>query len=357
MGFGDKLKVLRDKGTITPRDPKLLEAEAGPSRHTFQLNSSYESEEQLKVAEVLVAISRPRPWKLQRMWRLLENSAEWDAEEEERGQERMENHKMEVSWNLQDVPYIEMKDGTMIQMLAERDHPLSEVDDKDARSWNNDPTNKTRAPQGEELGLIKPLSDSSFSCSDTSQIESLPDSSFAHQDEDDMTSQKCPYDRFVSLMSTTGFRIQAKEIKLLKANITKLKKQAKPVIKHHKEYLKSVSLQKFPRKSFSKKHRVHKESVSKQGRKKAKGESSVQRDPLLISSKGEEIKQDLKESRKRIKEREYKKEESTVQAKKIKSRKRRFKPDTSQMNPSDIEKENDGAEIVHDNSYRLRTRK
>ncbi|GJS75159.1 hypothetical protein Tco_0725040 [Tanacetum coccineum] len=51
---------------------------------------------------------------------------------------------------------------------------------------------------------------------------------------------------------------QAKEIKLLKAKINKLKKQAKPVIKHHKEYLKSVSLQqRFPRKSFSKKHRVH----------------------------------------------------------------------------------------------------
>ncbi|GJV93221.1 hypothetical protein Tco_1541034 [Tanacetum coccineum] len=38
----------------------------------------------------------------------------------------------------------------------------------------NDPsfflTNKTGAPQGEELGLIKPLSDSSFSCSDNSFI-------------------------------------------------------------------------------------------------------------------------------------------------------------------------------------------
>ncbi|GJX60372.1 hypothetical protein Tco_0291762 [Tanacetum coccineum] len=57
---------------------------------------------------------------------------------------------------------------------------------------------------------------------------------------------------------------------------------SKPVIKHHKAYLKTVSLkQRFPRKSFSKKHRVHKESVSKQGRKKAKGESSVQRDPLF----------------------------------------------------------------------------
>ncbi|GJY24312.1 hypothetical protein Tco_0397970, partial [Tanacetum coccineum] len=38
----------------------------------------------------------------------------------------------------------------------------------------NDPsfflTNKTRAPQGEELGLIKPFSDSSCSCSDNSFI-------------------------------------------------------------------------------------------------------------------------------------------------------------------------------------------
>ncbi|GJY34911.1 hypothetical protein Tco_0419380 [Tanacetum coccineum] len=66
------------------------------------------------------------------------------------------------------------------------------------------------------------------------------------------------------------------------AQITKLKKQAKPVIKHHRAWLKSVSLkQRLTRKSFSKKQRVHKESVSKQGRKFAKGESSVQRDPLF----------------------------------------------------------------------------
>ncbi|GJT16397.1 hypothetical protein Tco_0875103 [Tanacetum coccineum] len=75
---------------------------------------------------------------------------------------------------------------------------------------------------------------------------------------------------------------QAKEIKLLKAKIKKLKKQAKPVIKHHKEYLKIISLkQRFPKKSFSKKQRVHKKNVSKQGRKKAKGESKVHRDPLF----------------------------------------------------------------------------
>ncbi|GKG12898.1 hypothetical protein Tco_0347135, partial [Tanacetum coccineum] len=72
------------------------------------------------------------------------------------------------------------------------------------------------------------------------------------------------------------------EIKLLKAQITKLKKKAKPVIKHFKAYLKTISLQqRLPRKSSSKKHRMHKEYVSKQGRKIAKGESSVQRDPLF----------------------------------------------------------------------------
>ncbi|GJS39608.1 copia protein [Tanacetum coccineum] len=55
---------------------------------------------------------------------------------------------------------------------------------------------------------------------------------------------------------------QAKEIQDLKAQITKLKKQAKPVIKHHKAYLKSVSLKRrFPRKSFSKKHRFPEDTV------------------------------------------------------------------------------------------------
>ncbi|GJZ91019.1 putative ribonuclease H-like domain-containing protein [Tanacetum coccineum] len=97
--------------------------------------------------------------------------------------------------------------------------------------------------------------------------------------EGDMTIQGV-YDLCLSLCKQVSD--QAKEIKDLKAQITKLKKQAKPVIKHHKAYLKSVSLkQRFPRKSFSKKHRVHKESVSKQGRKVAKGEPSVQRDPLF----------------------------------------------------------------------------
>ncbi|GKG35232.1 hypothetical protein Tco_0440386, partial [Tanacetum coccineum] len=46
--------------------------------------------------------------------------------------------------------------------------------------------------------------------------------------------------------------------------------------------MKTVSLQKrLPRKSSSNKRRMHKVSVSKQGRKSAKGESSVQKDPMF----------------------------------------------------------------------------
>ncbi|GKF25353.1 hypothetical protein Tco_0081247, partial [Tanacetum coccineum] len=97
--------------------------------------------------------------------------------------------------------------------------------------------------------------------------------------EGDITIQGI-YDLCLSLCKQVSD--QAKEIQALKAQIIKLKKQAKPIIKHHKAYLKSVSLkQRFPSKSFLKKHSVHKESVSKQRRKFAKGESSVQRDPLF----------------------------------------------------------------------------
>ncbi|GJW43418.1 hypothetical protein Tco_0072217, partial [Tanacetum coccineum] len=97
--------------------------------------------------------------------------------------------------------------------------------------------------------------------------------------EGEMTLQSV-YDLCLSLCAQVTD--QAKEIQHLKAQIKKLKKQAKPVIHHHRAWLKSVSLkQRLTRKSFPKKQRVHKESVSKQGRKFAKGESSVQRDPLF----------------------------------------------------------------------------
>ncbi|GJX87765.1 hypothetical protein Tco_0339779 [Tanacetum coccineum] len=97
--------------------------------------------------------------------------------------------------------------------------------------------------------------------------------------EGDMTLQ-IVYDLCISLC--TQVSDQAKEIQHLKAQIKKLKKQATPVIKHHRAWMQSVSLkQRLARRRSTKKHRVNKESVSKQGRKFAKGESSVQGNPLF----------------------------------------------------------------------------
>ncbi|GJS44993.1 hypothetical protein Tco_0595114 [Tanacetum coccineum] len=72
---------------------------------------------------------------------------------------------------------------------------------------------------------------------------------------------------------------QAKAIKHLKAQIKKLKKKAKPVITHHKAWMKSVSMkQRLAGKKSLKKQWMQKESVSKQGRKSAKSEPTVHKD-------------------------------------------------------------------------------
>ncbi|GJT35211.1 hypothetical protein Tco_0925630 [Tanacetum coccineum] len=97
--------------------------------------------------------------------------------------------------------------------------------------------------------------------------------------EGELTLQSV-YDLCLSLCAQVSD--QAKEIQHLKAQIKKLKKQAKPVIKHHSAWMQSISLkQRLARKRSSKKQWVHKESVSKKGRKFAKGESSVQGNPLF----------------------------------------------------------------------------
>ncbi|GKB07157.1 putative ribonuclease H-like domain-containing protein, partial [Tanacetum coccineum] len=83
---------------------------------------------------------------------------------------------------------------------------------------------------------------------------------------------------------------QAKEIKHLKAQIKKLKKQAKPVITHHRAWMKSVSLkQRLAGKKSLKSNWMQKESVSKQGRKSAKAEPSVHKDPLFDELDDDEI--------------------------------------------------------------------
>ncbi|GKA22067.1 hypothetical protein Tco_0708029 [Tanacetum coccineum] len=83
----------------------------------------------------------------------------------------------------------------------------------------------------------------------------------------------------VGIMEVTN---QAKEIKHLKAQIKKLKKKAKPVITHHKAWMKSVSMKQIlARKKSLKQKWMQKEYVSKQGRKPAKAEPTVYKDPAF----------------------------------------------------------------------------
>ncbi|GJW95719.1 hypothetical protein Tco_0175391, partial [Tanacetum coccineum] len=100
--------------------------------------------------------------------------------------------------------------------------------------------------------------------------------------EDGLTLQSV-YDLCVSLCKQVT--AQDKEIKALKAQVKKLKKGVKPLIIHHKSWMKSVALKtRLARKTSLKKKGVHKEYVSKQGMKSVKsfkGEPSVHKDPAF----------------------------------------------------------------------------
>ncbi|GJU24744.1 hypothetical protein Tco_1163365 [Tanacetum coccineum] len=105
--------------------------------------------------------------------------------------------------------------------------------------------------------------------------------------EGGMTLQSV-YDLCISLC--TQVTDQAKEIKHLKAQIKKLKKKAKPVITHHRAWMKSVSMkQRLAGKKSLKTQWMQKESVSKQGRKSAKAEPSVHKDPAFDELDDDEI--------------------------------------------------------------------
>ncbi|GJU27159.1 hypothetical protein Tco_1165780 [Tanacetum coccineum] len=70
-----------------------------------------------------------------------------------------------------------------------------------------------------------------------------------------------------------------KEIKDLKAQIKKLKKKAKPVITHHKAWMKSVSMKtRLAGKKSMQKKWMQKESISKQGRKTTKSKPTAHKD-------------------------------------------------------------------------------
>ncbi|GKB48763.1 hypothetical protein Tco_0899516 [Tanacetum coccineum] len=135
---------------------------------------------------------------------------------------------------------------------------------------------------------VEPQSDPSPRPSPTTHIpDSIPEDSGGNHggqsssdkslsgNEGDMTLQSV-YDLCISLC--TQVTDQAKEIQHLKAQIKKLKKKAKPVITHHRAWMKSVSLkQRLAGKKSLKKQWMQKESVSKQGRKSAKAEPTVQK--------------------------------------------------------------------------------
>ncbi|GJR08268.1 putative ribonuclease H-like domain-containing protein [Tanacetum coccineum] len=107
--------------------------------------------------------------------------------------------------------------------------------------------------------------------------------------EDDMTLQNV-YDLCISLCQQVSD--QAKEIKLLKAKIKKLKKKAKPVIKHYQEYLKITSLQKrIRKKSSSKKQRMHKKNISTEDEVSTDLEK-VSTDKPIVSTDGSKISTD-----------------------------------------------------------------
>ncbi|GKB14072.1 hypothetical protein Tco_0847995 [Tanacetum coccineum] len=105
--------------------------------------------------------------------------------------------------------------------------------------------------------------------------------------EGDMTLQSV-YDLCNSLC--TQVIDQAKEIKHMKTQIKKLKKKANPVITYHRAWMKSVSMkQRLAGKKSLKTQWMQKESVSKQGRKSAKAEPSVHKDPAFDELDDDEI--------------------------------------------------------------------
>ncbi|GKF42799.1 hypothetical protein Tco_0126141, partial [Tanacetum coccineum] len=96
------------------------------------------------------------------------------------------------------------------------------------------------------------------------------------RNEDGLTLQSV-YDLCVSLCKQVI--TQAAQIKDLKFQIKQLQKKAKPVITHHKAWMKSVSMkQRLAGKKSLKTKWMQKESVSKQGRKPGKAKPRVHKD-------------------------------------------------------------------------------
>ncbi|GJZ00710.1 hypothetical protein Tco_0518139 [Tanacetum coccineum] len=169
---------------------------------------------------------------------------------------------------------------------------VQSTEDEGATSERPSEPQPTPSPPYPSEANVEPPSDPSPRPSPTPHIpNSIPESSDGNQgghsssdksflgNEGYMTLQSV-YDLCISLC--THVSDQAKEIMRLKTQIKNLKKQAKPVITHHRAWMQSVSLKhRLAGKRSLKKTWMQKESVSKQGRKSAKGEPSVHKDSLF----------------------------------------------------------------------------
>ncbi|GKF35123.1 hypothetical protein Tco_0108323, partial [Tanacetum coccineum] len=163
------------------------------------------------------------------------------------------------------------------------------IKDKGEKSERPSEPQPTPSPPHPIEVHVEPQSDPSPRPSPTTHIpDSIPKDSSGNQggqsssdrslsrNEGGMTLQSV-YDLCISLCIQVID--QAKEIKHLKAQIKKLKKKAKPVITHHRAWMKSVSMkQRLTGKKSLKKQWMQMESVSKQGRKSTKAEPKVHKD-------------------------------------------------------------------------------
>ncbi|GJS65230.1 hypothetical protein Tco_0679794 [Tanacetum coccineum] len=174
-------------------------------------------------------------------------------------------------------------------------HTMNHCISSKSTSWDQIPTNIATAGKNFS-GKVTPLFD--FMLVQQTEDEAIPDSNpegsggnhggqssndiSLSGNEDGLTLQSV-YDLCVSLCKQVT--AQAKEIKALKAQVKKLKKGVKPLLTHHKSWMKSVALKtRLARKTSLKKKGVQKGYVSKQGRKSVKsfkGEPSVHKDPAF----------------------------------------------------------------------------
>ncbi|GKB08953.1 hypothetical protein Tco_0837265, partial [Tanacetum coccineum] len=186
--------------------------------------------------------------------------------------------------------YVAAANGKVTPLFASM--LVQPTEDEGAPSERPSEAQPTPSPPHTSEAPVEPQTDPSPRPSPSTTIpDSIPESSGGNHgghsssdkslsgNEGEMTLQSV-YDLCISLC--TQVSDQAKEIQHLKAQIKKLKKQAKPVVTHHRAWMKSVSLkQRLAGKRSLKKQWMQRESVSKQGRKFAKGEPSVHKDPLF----------------------------------------------------------------------------